>query len=98
MGISLSIVSRMLVLQGKGAMVILPMPRNYATWYTLGDWWVYELLYARSYRRRSMDYGEEKALTCKSRREFYAQWDAEENVRERWRKRNNLKAAHVRSL
>ena len=77
MGMSLSIVSRMLVLQGEGALVMAPMPRHPVDWYRFGDWQLYELLYSRSYRRRSTDYGEEKfppAISA-TRKEIYAQWD-----------------------
>ncbi len=77
MGMTFSIVSRMLVLQGDGALVIVPMPRDRADWYRLRDWQLYELLYSRSYRRRSTDYGEEKPMVAKAstRKEIYAQWD-----------------------
>ena len=78
MGISLSLVSGMMVLQGHGALVIAPAPRERADWYALGDWELYELLYTRSYRRRSADYGEQKERVIKSRtrKEIYAEWDA----------------------
>jgi hypothetical protein len=77
MGISLTLVSGMLVLQGQGAMVITPAPRDRADWYSFGDWQLYELLYSRSYRRRSADYGEQKPSVTKSltRKEIYAEWD-----------------------
>lgn len=77
MGMTFSIVSRMLVLQREGALVIVPMPRSYVEWHLIGDWQLCELLYSRSYRRRSTDYGEQKEVIPKSRtrKEIYAQWD-----------------------
>jgi hypothetical protein len=77
MGMTLSIVSRTLILQGGGALVIMPMPRTRATWNRLTNWQLYEVLYSRSYRRRSADYGEEKEPIPKfsTRKEIYAKWD-----------------------
>src|SRR3981189_284196 len=77
MGLRLSVVSPMLVLQGEGALIIMPMPRDYADWDALGKpRQLYELLYSRSYRGRSNDYGEEKEIAAKSstRKEIYANW------------------------
>jgi hypothetical protein len=78
MGIRLSIVSGMLVLQGRGALVVQPMPPTCAKWQRFGDWELYELLYTRSYQRRSMDYGKKKETAAKSstREEIYAAWDS----------------------
>src|SRR6267142_5316345 len=77
MGMTLSIVSRMLVLRGEGAMVIAPLPLGYVDWDAFDDEQLYELLYSRSYRRSSNDYGEEKEIAAKSstRKEIYANWD-----------------------
>lgn len=77
MGIKLSVVSRMMILEGDGALVVMPIPRQCASWYQLGEHQLYEFLYARAYRRRSADYGEPKKPVLKSftRREVYAQWD-----------------------
>jgi len=77
MGIKFSIVSGMMVLQGRGALVIQPLPLNYEEWQRVGDWQLYECLYARSYRRNNMDYGERKESASKSstREEIYAAWE-----------------------
>jgi hypothetical protein len=90
----------MLILQGEGTLVIAPMPRNYADWYQFGDWQLYELVYSRSYRRRSTDYGEKKSLAAKSstRKEIYARWDKESREREESRERGLNMAERLREM
>ena len=78
MGIRLSIVSGMLILEGRETLVIQPVFRTDEGWRQLDDLQLYELLYSRSYRRRSTDYGKRKPIISKSstREEIYTDWDS----------------------
>jgi hypothetical protein len=59
-------------------LVIQPSFRTDEGWHRLDDWQLYELLYTRSYRRRSTDYGKRKPIISKSstREEIYTDWDS----------------------